>query len=53
MDLIRTFRPANGDVRGELTVSGDEMTGTVLRFGIRPLSLRRVDASSPAGTLHR
>jgi hypothetical protein len=52
-DVFR-FASARGDVMGELTVSGDEMTGTMSRAGggahgggARPISLRRVDPSSP------
>ena len=44
-DVFR-FRNARGTVEGQLTVSGDEMTGTVSLVGSRPLSLRRVDPSS-------
>src|SRR6266481_3167969 len=46
-DVFR-FRQTNGSVEGELTVSGDEMDGRVSfdQGGSRPLSLRRVDASS-------
>jgi hypothetical protein len=51
-DVFR-FRSTRGDVEGELTVSGDEMTGTMSRGGgghgqggARPISLRRVDSSS-------
>jgi hypothetical protein len=50
---VFTFRQRNGAVRGELTVSGDEMTGTVSLFGTRPLSLRRVDSSARPSTLPR
>jgi hypothetical protein len=46
-DVFR-FRQTNGSVEGELTVNGDEMDGRVsLDQGSRPLSLRRVDPSSP------
>jgi hypothetical protein len=44
-DVFR-FRDARGAVEGELTVSGDEMNGTVSVAGVRRLSLRRVDPSS-------
>jgi hypothetical protein len=44
-DLFR-FRNKRGNVGGELTVSGDEMTGmTETPMGSRPVSLRRVDPS--------
>jgi hypothetical protein len=48
-DVLR-FKNARGDVEGELTVSGDEMSGTISRAGYggtRRISLRRVDPSSP------
>jgi hypothetical protein len=52
-DVFR-FATARGDVIGELTVSGEEMSGTMSRAGggagqggARPISLRRVDPSSP------
>lgn len=46
-DVFR-FRQTNGSWEGELTVSGDEMSGRVsLQLGSRPVSLRRVDSSSP------
>jgi hypothetical protein len=45
-----TFRQTNGDVKGDLTVSGDEMNGSVSLMGTRPLSLRRVDPSSRPGS---
>jgi hypothetical protein len=45
-DVFR-FRQRDGNMEGELTVSGDEMTGQVLiGVGPRALSLRRVDPSS-------
>jgi hypothetical protein len=46
-DVFR-FRNARGSVEGEMTVSGDEMSGriTTSGFGARPFSLRRVDPSS-------
>jgi len=45
-DVFR-FRQRNGNVQGELTVSGDEMIGQGWFGGnSRPLSLRRVDPSS-------
>src|SRR3989442_7500459 len=50
-DVFR-FRDSRGSVEGELTVSGDEMTGLVSYSGQRLLSLRRVDPSSrPASPL--
>ena len=48
-DVFR-FRLTNGNLDGELTVSGDEMTGQVSWQGSRPVSLRRVDSSSPPGS---
>jgi hypothetical protein len=45
-DLFR-FRLTNGSVDGELTVSGDEMSGQVSWSGSRTITLRRVDLSSP------
>ena len=44
-DVFR-FRSTRGITEGELTVNGDEMSGTVSIFGTRPLTLRRVDPSS-------
>ena len=44
---IFSFRLTNSGLRGELTVSADEMNGQVSWSGSRPLSLRRVDPSSP------
>jgi hypothetical protein len=46
-DVFR-FRDSRGDLEGELTVSGDEMTGQVSVAGIRSISLRRVNPSSPS-----
>ena len=43
-DVFR-FNDSRGTVEGELTVSGDEMTGVVSYFGQRQLSLQRVDPS--------
>jgi hypothetical protein len=48
-DVFR-FRQTNGHMQGELTVSGDEMTGQVSLGSSRALALRRVDPSSPAGS---
>ena len=48
-DVFR-FRVTNGSLEGELKVSGDEMTGEVSLAGNRPLSLRRIDPSSPPGS---
>jgi hypothetical protein len=45
-DVFR-FRLTNGNLDGELTVSGDEMTGQVSWLGSRPVSLRRVDPPAP------
>ena len=45
-DVFR-FRLRSGTLEGELRVSGDEMEGQVLWSGNRPISLRRVDPSSP------
>ena len=50
-DVFR-FRQTNGNVEGELTVSGDEMTG-VMNFpisGHRPIRLQRIDSPSSAGS---
>jgi len=44
-DVFR-FKSTRGIAEGELTVNGDEMSGTVSIFGSRPLTLRRVEASS-------
>ena len=44
-DLFR-FNSTRGVAAGELTVNGDEMSGTVQIGGSRPLTLRRVDPSS-------
>src|SRR5215471_14875753 len=44
-DVFR-FKSTRGIAEGELTVSGDEMSGIVSTFGSRPLTLRRVEASS-------
>jgi len=44
-DVFR-FKSARGTAEGELTVNGDEMSGTVSFFGTRPLTLRRVDPAS-------
>jgi hypothetical protein len=50
---VFSFRNARGDVEGQLTVSGDEMTGLMSRAGgaggaggAYPVVLRRVDPSS-------
>jgi hypothetical protein len=47
-DVFR-FKDSRGNMDGELTVSGDEMTGLVslLAGGSQPISLRRVASSSP------
>ena len=48
-DVFR-FGSARADVKGELTVSGEDMSGTISRAGMggpRQVSLRRVDPSSP------
>jgi hypothetical protein len=45
-DVFR-FASARGIAEGELTVNGEEMSGTVSIFGTRPLTLRRVHPSSP------
>ena len=44
-DVFR-FKLRSGSVEGELTVSGDEMSGEVWMGTYRKLSLRRVDPSS-------
>ena len=50
-DVFR-FRQRYGDAAGDLTVNGDEMNGQVSLGGgvLRPISLRRVDPSSPPGS---
>ena len=48
-DVFR-FRDTRGNAEGELTISGDEMNGTASISGTRPISLRRVDSSSPSAT---
>jgi hypothetical protein len=45
-DVFR-FESARGIITGELTVHGDEMSGTVQTGGARQLTLRRIDPSSP------
>jgi hypothetical protein len=45
-DVFR-FRQTNGPLTGELTVSGDEMTGNVTLRGSAPIVLRRVGSSAP------
>ena len=45
-DVFR-FKNWRGSVEGELTVSGDEMSGLASLVGRRPITLRRVDSSSP------
>ena len=47
-DVFR-FQNTRGTVKGELMVSGDDMTGLVLVNGPLPISLRRVDPSSRPG----
>jgi len=47
-DVFR-FRHTTGSLEGEVTVSGDEMTGRVSYFGSGTFSLRRVDSSSRPG----
>jgi hypothetical protein len=44
-DVFR-FKSTRGIIAGELTVNGEEMSGTVQVGGTRPLTLRRVDPSS-------
>ena len=44
-DVFR-FTDTRGVMAGELTVHGDEMSGTVQVGGSRPITLRRVDPSS-------
>ncbi len=47
-DVLR-FKDSRGSVKGEFTVSEDEMSGQVMipPIGTRPISLRRVDPSAP------
>ena len=44
---VFTFRQANGVVTGELTVSGDKMTGEISGPWRFPIVLRRVGSPSP------
>jgi hypothetical protein len=44
-DALR-FSSTRGTVTGELTVNGDEMTGTWSTLTTNPITLRRVDPSS-------
>jgi hypothetical protein len=49
-DVFR-FGNSRGNFEGEVTISGDEMGGRATFYGSsRPISLRRVDASSPLGS---
>jgi hypothetical protein len=50
-DVFR-FKETRGSVEGEMTVSGDEMTGQMswLTGGSRQIFLRRIDPSSPPGS---
>ena len=48
-DVFR-FKLTNSSLEGELTVSGDEMTGQVSWVGGSQISLRRVDPSSRTGS---
>ena len=49
-DVFR-FKNERGSVKGELTVSVDEMNGVLsTEAGRRPVSLQRVDPSSPPGS---
>ena len=43
---VFTFRQTNGPLTGELTVSGDEMTGEILQPLRFPIVLRRVGSPS-------
>ena len=45
---VLSFSQANGSLKGELTVSGDEMTGVVSghSFSARPITVQRVDSPS-------
>ena len=45
-DVFR-FSERDGSFAGELTVSGDEMNGSVKLGGPLPITLRRVNLSSP------
>jgi len=44
---VFSFRQTNGTLAGEMTVSGDEMTGYVNIGSLAPIFLRRVDSSAP------
>jgi hypothetical protein len=49
-DVFR-FKNMRGNLEGELTVSVDEMKGVLsTEAGRRPVSLQRVDPSSPPGS---
>ncbi len=47
---VFTFRQTNGPVTGELTVSGDEMTGEILEPRRFPIVLRRVGSPPRPGS---
>jgi hypothetical protein len=49
-DVFRFKETRGSGFEGELTVSGDEMTGVVSFWGQRRLSLRRTDPSSLPGS---
>jgi hypothetical protein len=44
---VFSFTQTNGDFRGELVVSGDEMKGQVTMGMLVPILLRRVNPTSP------
>jgi len=44
---VFSFRLTNGTMEGDMTVSGDEMTGYVTIGSPVPISLRRLDSSAP------
>ena len=45
-----SFRQTNSLLTGELTVAGDEMTGSVKTNNIFPISLHRTSSSPPASS---
>ena len=51
---VLSFKDSRGHLEGEMTVSGNELDGRVSFFGSsRPIILRRIDSSSPPGSLPR
>ncbi len=50
---VFSFRDSRGNVEGQVTVSGDEMTGLVSITGTRPITCRRLDHASVSPSLPR